>query len=58
LINNNIGTKEDIEKETRKILDSVGDVGVIIGADCSLPLGIPTSHLLWVREALSSYTKN
>lgn len=46
------GTKEEITAETKRLVEEAGKVGVIIGADCSLPYDISIDHLKWVREAL------
>jgi uroporphyrinogen decarboxylase len=45
------GQKEEIEAFTRKILEETGRIGVIIGADCTVPSDIDLEHLNWVREA-------
>lgn len=46
------GSQEDVEKETQRILEGSGKVGVVIGADCTLPSDIDTQRLKWVRAAL------
>lgn len=45
------GTEEAIKAETRRLLDEAGRIGVILGADCTIPRDTPVSHLKWVREA-------
>ena len=45
------GTKEEIQAETRNILAESGRIGVILGADCTVPSDIDIEHLKWVREA-------
>lgn len=45
------GTEEEIKKETKKIISDVGKVGVILGADCTVPGDIDLNRLEWVREA-------
>jgi uroporphyrinogen decarboxylase len=47
------GTKQQIKEEAKRLLAEVGRKGVIIGADCSPPRGIPLQHLQWVREAVN-----
>ena len=49
------GTKEEIKEETKKLLDEAGTVGVIIGADCTIPRDTPIEHLKWVRETVEVY---
>ena len=46
------GTKEEIKRETKKIIGAAGTVGVVIGADCTIPANMPVEHLHWVKEAL------
>lgn len=46
------GTREQIKEETRKIVREAGKVGVMIGADCTVPGDISTERLRWVNEAL------
>ena len=45
------GTEEAIKAETRRLLDEAGRIGVVLGADCTIPSDTPVSHLKWVREA-------
>ncbi|MBR2805568.1 MAG: hypothetical protein IKE18_02165 [Oscillospiraceae bacterium] len=49
------GTREEIEQFTFKILDDAGQVGVMIGADCTVPTDIDDTRLDWVREACKKY---
>lgn len=51
------GTKEEIERETVRILDDAGTVGIILGADCTVPSDISFEHLNWVREAAREYSE-
>lgn len=44
------GSKEEIEAEVAKLIDSVGKTGVVIGADCTIPADTPVEHLNWARE--------
>lgn len=48
------GTKEEVEKETERLLKETGTVGVVLGADCTLPSDIPTERLRWVRGKLDA----
>ena len=49
------GTKEEIKAETKRLLDKAGTIGVILGADCTVPRDTPREHFQWVREALEEY---
>ena len=49
------GNKEEIQTETRRLLDDAGTVGTILGADCTIPMDIPLEHLRWVVEAAEEY---
>ena len=51
------GNKEEIEEETRNILDEAGTTGVVLGADCTIPRDTDVNHLAWVREAADRYGK-
>jgi uroporphyrinogen decarboxylase len=51
------GRKEEIEAETERLLADAGTEGVILGADCTVPRGIPLEHLEWVRAKAASYKK-
>lgn len=44
------GSREEIEKETERLLSEIKEPGVILGADCTIPSDTPISHLEWVRE--------
>ncbi|MDR1656291.1 MAG: uroporphyrinogen decarboxylase [Deltaproteobacteria bacterium] len=48
------GTKAEIEEFTEKILLEAGRVGVIVGADCTVPTDIELERLRWVRTAANS----
>ncbi|MDR0622676.1 MAG: uroporphyrinogen decarboxylase [Deltaproteobacteria bacterium] len=45
------GDRQEIEEFTEAILAESGRLGVIVGADCTIPKGIPYERLAWVREA-------
>lgn len=49
------GTKEEVEAETFAYLDEIGQTGVMIGADCTVPTDIDDNRLNWVREASEKY---
>lgn len=51
------GTREEVEAFTWKILDEAGQVGVMIGADCTVPTDIDDDRLNWVREACVKYAQ-
>lgn len=44
------GTKEEIEARTEEIIKDAGKLGVIIGADCTVPSDIELKRLNWVRD--------
>ena len=45
------GTKEEVQAETKRILDHAGRQGIIIGADCTVPRDTDWQRFEWVREA-------
>lgn len=49
--------KEEIEKEVYRILDESGQIGIMLGADCTLPTNFDDSRLNWVKEACENYAK-
>ena len=49
------GTREEVEAATRQILDEAGQVGIMIGADCTVPTDIDDDRLNWVREESRKY---
>lgn len=49
------GTRQEIEQETERLLRETGTVGVVLGADCTLPSDIDTERLKWVREKAEQY---
>lgn len=51
------GTREEVEEFTYKILDDAGQVGVMIGADCTVPADIDDKRLEWVRQACIKYAQ-
>ncbi|MDO5014957.1 MAG: uroporphyrinogen decarboxylase family protein [Clostridia bacterium] len=51
------GNKQDIEDAVYKILDDSGQVGIMLGADCTVPTNFDDSRLNWVREACEKYAK-
>lgn len=48
------GTKEEVEKEVEKILQGAGEVGIVIGADCTLPSDVDTQRMKWVSDKLKA----
>ena len=48
------GSREAIEAETRRIVRESGPDGLILGADCSLPMDIDPKHIRWVIETLEN----
>lgn len=51
------GTRQDVEKETYQILDEAGQIGVMMGADCTVPNDIDEKRLGWVVEACEKYAR-
>ncbi len=50
------GTKEQIQAETRRLIDDFGSTtGIIIGADCTIPYDIDLERIQWVVEATKNY---
>lgn len=45
------GKKEEVEAETKRILQAAGRRGIVLGADCTVPRDIDLARLEWVREA-------
>lgn len=45
------GSKEEIEAETKRLLDDAGRTGIILGADCTVPRDISFERFAWVRDA-------
>ena len=52
------GTKDEIKDEVKRILSETGDVGVRIGADCTVPNDIDEKHFAWAREAAAEFARN
>lgn len=46
------GTKEEIQAFARKLVKDNGKKGILVGADCTMPMDLPWERLQWVREAL------
>ncbi|WP_343209270.1 uroporphyrinogen decarboxylase family protein [Anaerolentibacter hominis] len=53
----NAGKKEDIEAYVEKLITEGGKVGVIIGADCTVPSDTPIENLKWVRDKAAELSK-
>ncbi len=51
------GTREEVEAFTYKILDEAGQVGIMIGDDCTVPYDIDDNRLEWVRQACIKYAE-
>lgn len=51
------GTQADVKKAAWEILDNAGQLGVIIGADCTVPNDIDDSRFNWVRDAAEEYAQ-
>ena len=51
------GTREELKKATWDLLDNAGQIGVIIGADCTVPTDIDDDRFNWVRDAAAEYAE-
>jgi uroporphyrinogen decarboxylase len=49
------GGKAEIEAETKRLLQEAGTIGVVLGADCTIPRDIKLDHLRWVRDAATAF---
>ncbi len=49
------GTKAEVQAEVFRILDEVGQAGVMLGDDCTVPNDIDNDRFNWVREACEKY---
>ena len=49
------GTREEIEAAVYQILDDSGQIGVMLGADCTVPTDIDDHRFEWVRQAAIRY---
>ncbi len=48
------GTKEEVQAETRRLIETAGTRGVILGADCTLPSTVDIARFGWVVEAVQA----
>ena len=51
------GTREELEAATFAILEDAGQVGIMLGADCTVPADIDDNRLEWVRQAAVKYAQ-
>ncbi len=51
------GTREEVEAFTYSILDEAGQIGIMIGDDCTVPRDIDDNRLEWVRQACIKYAQ-
>lgn len=51
------GSREELEEAAWKILEENGQVGVGLGADCTVPADIDDVRLSWVQEAAEKFAK-
>ena len=49
------GTREEVEARVFEILDEAGQVGIMIGDDCTVPTDIDDNRLEWARQAAIRY---
>jgi len=48
------GSKEEIEDLTEQTLRLAGNIGIILGADCTLPNDVQRERIHWVRDKAAS----
>lgn len=51
------GSKEEIEELTEDIIRENGEVGILIGADCTVPFDINTDRFVWVKDKVKDMKK-
>lgn len=51
------GTQKEIEAETDRLLTETGTVGVVLGADCTVPRDTDINHFRWVREEAERFSR-
>ena len=51
------GTKEEIKAEVKQILSEAGQIGVAIGADCTIPEDVDDTHFVWAREGAAEFAE-
>lgn len=51
------GPRSAIETEVHRALDEMGTVGFMVGAGCTVPSDIPIEHLVWAREAVTTWDR-
>ncbi len=51
------GSPRELEEAVFRILDEAGQLGVMIGADCTVPTDIDDTRLEWVRRACEKYAE-
>jgi uroporphyrinogen decarboxylase len=49
------GSRAEIEAETGRLLKEAGTLGVVLGADCTVPRDISRDHLKWVRDKAAAF---
>jgi len=52
------GLPKHVKQATWDILDNVGQTGVIIGADCTVPNDVDLNRFNWIRNACIEYARN
>lgn len=53
----NQGTREEVEARVYQILDEAGQIGIMVGDDCTVPSNIDDRRLEWVRQAVIKYSE-
>ena len=51
------GTREEIEAEVEKVLAESGTVGVMLGADCTIPRDISAERIKWISDKVAAMSK-
>lgn len=52
------GSEAEITAETQRLLAAAGTTGILLGADCTVPLDTPAERFEWVRNAAAAFTLN
>lgn len=51
------GTEQEVKDYTKALIDSAGDIGYIISADCSIQGDIPIERFGWIEQAAEEYAE-
>ncbi len=51
------GTKKEVEETTFRLLEESGQIGIMLGADCTVPTDIDERRYGWVKQAAEKYAQ-